>query len=91
MNLRLSQQPHDAEAMIRCVRAAGAAQDRMHYVPVEPSVRFTRSEPARQAPVNSPLGSLTPHECALYRALSARFPPDQCVQMVLRARRGEGA
>lgn len=89
-NLRLDAQPFDAEAMVACVFAAGEAQLRMHYVPPEPYVRRTVSKPAQMVTLSLTAADFTPNERAVYRALALKFPPEKCVEMVLRSRKAGG-
>jgi hypothetical protein len=78
--------PADPATIIHCVLEAGEAQLRMHHVQGEPSVRRTSSPARRLVNIGGDVSDFTPHERAVFRALAEKFPPDKCVQMVLRAR-----
>lgn len=82
---------HSDAAIIACVQAMGEAQDRMHYVPPEPYVRRTVSQPVRMVKLSATTADFTPNERAVLRALLGKFPPEKCVEMVLRSRKAVGA
>jgi hypothetical protein len=96
MNLRSSRPTltsSEANAFVQLIGDMGAAQDRMHYVAPgprvapEPCVRYGSFAAISSTPRGGDTSDFTPHERALFRALAQKFPPDKCVEMVLRARK----
>lgn len=79
------------DAFIRCVQAMGLAQDRMNPPPALDPDRYNAPKPPRRRMgMKRITADFTPHERALFRALSLKFPPTKCIEMVIRARSGGG-
>lgn len=90
MNLRPYTDERGCAVLVACVLAAAEVQDRLNETPRLPYVRKHEPTPPK-APADPArdLSTFTPHENALFRALSERFPPEKCREMVIRARAAE--